>query len=81
MEESLAKWFKFSEAWEAIMLIDEADVYFERRGGGQLKRNSLVSAFLRSMEYYRGILFLTVWHLALKYYKLTQSSIYTNNHP
>lgn len=60
MEKSLAKWFKYSEAWEAIMLIDEADVYFERRGGGQLQRNSLVSAFLRSMEYYRGILFLTV---------------------
>lgn len=41
------------------MLIDEADVYFERRASGQLQRNSLVSAFLRSMEYYRGILFLT----------------------
>lgn len=42
------------------MLIDEADVYFERRAPGQLQRNSLVSAFLRSMEYYSGILFLTV---------------------
>lgn len=60
METQLAKWFGLSEAWGAIMLIDEADVYFERRGNNQLQRNSLVSAFLRSMEYYRGILFLTV---------------------
>ncbi|CAG8952434.1 hypothetical protein HYFRA_00001181 [Hymenoscyphus fraxineus] len=59
MELKLAKWFSLAETWGAIMLIDEADVYFERRASGQLQRNSLVSAFLRSMEYYRGILFLT----------------------
>ncbi|KAI9369381.1 hypothetical protein BJX61DRAFT_519875 [Aspergillus egyptiacus] len=59
MESLLATWFSLSETWGAIMLIDEADVYFERRAVGQLQRNSLVSAFLRSMEYYRGILFLT----------------------
>ena len=60
MEDLLATWFNLSENWGAILLIDEADVYFERRAIGQLQRNSLVSAFLRSMEYYRGILFLTV---------------------
>lgn len=59
MENQLKKWFDLAERWEAIMLIDEADVYFERRASGQLQRNSLVSSFLRSMEYYRGILFLT----------------------
>jgi SpoVK/Ycf46/Vps4 family AAA+-type ATPase len=41
------------------MLIDEADVYLERREVSELKRNGLVSVFLRAMEYYRGILFLT----------------------
>ncbi|KAI9729215.1 MAG: hypothetical protein M1834_007007 [Cirrosporium novae-zelandiae] len=59
MKKELAKWFNLSETWGAIMLIDEADVYFERRASGQLQRNSLVSVFLRSMEYYRGILYLT----------------------
>jgi len=43
MEGQLKKWFDFAERWEAIMLIDEADVYFERRASGQLQRNSLVS--------------------------------------
>lgn len=60
MEQELAKWFQLAEHWQAIMLIDEADVYFEKRASGQLQRNSLVSTFLRSMEYYNGILFLTV---------------------
>lgn len=59
MEDRLSKWFRLAETWGAIMLIDEADVYLERRQTADLKRNSLVSVFLRSMEYYRGILFLT----------------------
>ncbi|KAL3481764.1 hypothetical protein BJX99DRAFT_253289 [Aspergillus californicus] len=87
MESLLATWFSLSETWGAIMLIDEADVYFERRAVGQLQRNSLVSAFLRSMEYYRGILFLTTnrlghmddailsrIHLIIEYSDLTEKT-------
>ncbi|GAP89021.2 putative P-loop containing nucleoside triphosphate hydrolase protein [Rosellinia necatrix] len=59
VEANLSKWFKLAETWGAIMLIDEADVYLERREFADLKRNSLVSVFLRCTEYYRGILFLT----------------------
>ncbi|KAI1125320.1 hypothetical protein F5Y10DRAFT_284378 [Nemania abortiva] len=59
VERNLAKWFKLAETWGAVMLIDEADVYLERREFADLKRNSLVSVFLRCIEYYRGILFLT----------------------
>ncbi|KAF4629313.1 hypothetical protein G7Y89_g8838 [Cudoniella acicularis] len=59
VEESLSKWFKLAEIWGAVMLIDEADVYLERRDSNDLTRNGLVSVFLRAMEYYRGILFLT----------------------
>lgn len=59
VEESLSKWFKLAEIWGAVMLIDEADVYLERREVNELRRNGLVSVFLRAMEYYRGILFLT----------------------
>lgn len=59
VEEALSKWFKLAEIWGAVMLIDEADVYLERREVNELTRNGLVSVFLRAMEYYRGILFLT----------------------
>ncbi|KAM3073696.1 hypothetical protein ACMFMG_004420 [Clarireedia jacksonii] len=59
VEESLSQWFKLAEIWGAVMLIDEADVYLERREVSELTRNGLVSVFLRAMEYYRGILFLT----------------------
>ena len=59
VEEALSKWFKLAEIWGAVMLIDEADVYLERREVNELDRNGLVSVFLRAMEYYRGILFLT----------------------
>ncbi|RGP77951.1 p-loop containing nucleoside triphosphate hydrolase [Fusarium longipes] len=59
METQLSKWFQLAEKWGAVMLIDEADVYLERRQVTDLKRNSLVAVFLRCIEYYRGILFLT----------------------
>lgn len=59
VEESLSKWFAYASKWGAVMLIDEADVYLERREVNELTRNGLVSVFLRAMEYYRGILFMT----------------------
>ncbi|OQE22976.1 hypothetical protein PENSTE_c009G03378 [Penicillium steckii] len=45
--------------WGAIILLDEADVFMEARDTIDLKRNELVSIFLRLLEYYEGILFLT----------------------
>ncbi|KAH8198581.1 hypothetical protein TruAng_007262 [Truncatella angustata] len=59
LESKLYKWFRLGEIWGAVMLLDEADVFLERRATSDLHRNSLVSVFLRTMEYYRGILFLT----------------------
>ncbi|KAH7131325.1 hypothetical protein EDB81DRAFT_137368 [Dactylonectria macrodidyma] len=59
MEKQLVKWFQLAEKWGAVMLIDEADVFLEKRQVTDLKRNSLVSVFLRCIEYYRGVLFLT----------------------
>lgn len=59
IEDQLSKWFRLAETWNAIMLIDEADIFLEKRATSDLQRNSLVSVFLRTMEYYRGILFLT----------------------
>ncbi|KAK7946965.1 P-loop containing nucleoside triphosphate hydrolase [Apiospora aurea] len=59
VEERLSYWFNLAEKWGAVMLIDEADVYLERRTVSDLRRNGIVSVFLQCMEYYRGILFLT----------------------
>ncbi|KAJ4404088.1 hypothetical protein N0V85_004951 [Neurospora sp. IMI 360204] len=59
MEKRLLNWFQLAEKWGAVMLIDEADVFLESRSTHDLKRNSLVSVFLRCVEYYRGVLFLT----------------------
>lgn len=43
-EEKLSKWFRLAELWDAVMLIDEADVYLEKRATSDLSRNSLVSS-------------------------------------
>ncbi|KAK4864887.1 hypothetical protein LT330_001510 [Penicillium expansum] len=45
--------------WGAMLLLDEADVFMEARDSTNLARNELVSIFLRMLEYYEGILFLT----------------------
>jgi SpoVK/Ycf46/Vps4 family AAA+-type ATPase len=45
--------------WKAILLLDECDVFLEARSVHDLERNKLVSIFLRLLEYYEGILFLT----------------------
>ena len=43
MEDQLTKWFTLAEKWGAVVLIDEADVYLEKRQTTDLNRNSLVS--------------------------------------
>lgn len=45
--------------WGAILLLDEADIFLEERSLHELERNKLVSIFLRVLEYYEGIMFLT----------------------
>lgn len=59
VESNLRGWFKKAIRWDAIMLLDEADVYMEYRQIHDLNRNNLVACFLRAIEYYEGILFLT----------------------
>lgn len=50
VEGNLTKYFKLATCWNAIVLIDEADVYMERRSSSDLVRNSLVAGFLRALE-------------------------------
>jgi SpoVK/Ycf46/Vps4 family AAA+-type ATPase len=45
--------------WNAILLIDECDIFLEARKEDDMHRNAVVSVFLRMVEYYQGILFLT----------------------
>ncbi|ALS64411.1 AAA family ATPase [Pandoraea apista] len=44
--------------WNAILLLDEADVYIRRRDN-DLEHNAIVAEFLRSLEYFHGLLFMT----------------------
>ncbi|KAK7452678.1 hypothetical protein VKT23_012079 [Stygiomarasmius scandens] len=59
MDTILEKIFDLATSWKAIVLIDEADVFMEQRSLHDLERNAMVAVFLRHVEYYRGILFLT----------------------
>ncbi|KAM0424978.1 hypothetical protein ACHAPT_009779 [Fusarium lateritium] len=59
MEEELEKNFALVSRWGCILLLDEADVFLSARERMDFKRNGLVAVFLRVLEYYTGILFLT----------------------
>ncbi|KAK8021899.1 hypothetical protein PG990_007037 [Apiospora arundinis] len=51
--------FQCCTLWNAVMLLDEANVFLAKRTLEGLQRNELVSIFLRKLEHYQGILFLT----------------------
>ncbi|KAJ5935338.1 AAA family ATPase [Penicillium verhagenii] len=59
VERSLKDILRMVPKWGAVLLLDEADVFMEARTASDLMRNELVSIFLRMLEYYEGILFLT----------------------
>ncbi|KAK1624637.1 hypothetical protein BDP81DRAFT_329399 [Colletotrichum phormii] len=59
VESNLQAAFQMAQAWECVLLLDEADVFLAERSQDNIERNALVSVFLRVMEYYEGILFLT----------------------
>jgi hypothetical protein len=59
LEEQLSRIFQIGGHWNALLLLDEADVFLEQRSSQDVYRNSLVSVFLRKLEYCEGILFLT----------------------
>ncbi|KAJ3578818.1 hypothetical protein NPX13_g1739 [Xylaria arbuscula] len=95
VDDSLEENFSLASRWNSILLIDEADVFLAERTKEDFVRNSLVAVFLRMMEYYAGVLFLTTnrvgvfdeaftsrIHLSLYYPPLNRSStlqIFTKN--
>jgi len=58
METSLKEALLRAQRWGAVMLIDEADVYIKRRQD-DMTMNAVVGVFLRVLEYFNGLLFLT----------------------
>jgi hypothetical protein len=58
LETQLLKVFARAQRWKAILLLDEADVYVAARGS-DLQQNAIVGVFLRVLEYYQGVLFMT----------------------
>ena len=84
LEYELQKILDIAHSWGAVLLLDEADVFLEKREVHDIHRNALVSIFLRLLEYFQGILFLTTnrvetfddafqsrIHIALRYGELT----------
>lgn len=59
VESSLGRILKMVSNWNAVLLLDECDVFLEERTSENLERNRIVAIFLRMLEYYEGILFLT----------------------
>ncbi|KAL1619082.1 hypothetical protein SLS54_006934 [Diplodia seriata] len=64
LEARLTMILEVAVKWDAVVLLDEADVFLEKRrtGGGStdnLERNGIVAIFLRLLEYFRGVLFMT----------------------
>jgi len=60
LEKKLGEILELCGKWNAIVLLDEADVLLEKRSAsGSLERNAMVSVMLRLVEYFRGVLFLT----------------------
>ncbi|KAH0536897.1 hypothetical protein FGG08_006268 [Glutinoglossum americanum] len=59
VEQTLELNFQLAQSWGCVLLLDEADVFLAERAKADVKRNALVSVFLRALEYYTGILFLT----------------------
>lgn len=87
VESSLSNVLEMASKWNAVLLLDEADVFLEQRSSHDLERNKLVSIFLRILEYYEGILFLTTnrvdnidaafqsrIHISMQYGELSKSS-------
>ncbi|UCV18129.1 AAA family ATPase [Ferribacterium limneticum] len=58
MEVALKEVLTRAQRWGAVMLIDEADVYIKKRDDN-ITMNAVVGVFLRVLEYFNGLLFLT----------------------
>ena len=63
VELNLRNVLEICKLWNAILLIDEAEVILEERSLGDIQRNAMVSVLLRLLEYHRQVIFLTTNHV------------------
>ncbi len=59
VEESLQRIFVRAARWNAILLFDEADIFLAKRTESDLERSAIVGVFLRLLDRYEGMFFLT----------------------
>eukprot|EP01117_Protostelium_nocturnum_P011204 TRINITY_DN4066_c0_g1_i1.p1 TRINITY_DN4066_c0_g1~~TRINITY_DN4066_c0_g1_i1.p1 ORF type:complete len:183 (+),score=62.05 TRINITY_DN4066_c0_g1_i1:164-712(+) len=59
LESKLRDILVIASSWDAVILIDEADIFLEKRANNDIERNAMVGIFLRLLEYHQGYLFLT----------------------
>jgi hypothetical protein len=59
LEENLSQVMKIATAWDAVVLFDEVDAFVTRRDNMNLERNAMTAIFLRLLERYNGIMFMT----------------------
>jgi hypothetical protein len=58
VETNLNRVFTRVARWNAVLQFDECEIFLTRRGD-DLQRSAIVGSFLRLLDYYQGILFLT----------------------
>lgn len=59
LENQLKIILDLAATWGCAILLDEADIFLERRSKHDIVRNAMVGVFLRLLEYHQGVLFLT----------------------
>ncbi|KAI1206854.1 P-loop containing nucleoside triphosphate hydrolase protein [Annulohypoxylon truncatum] len=64
VEDNLQRVLGLATRWNAVLLLDECDVFLEQRSPSSMDQNRLITVFLRALEYHQGVLFLTTNRLA-----------------
>lgn len=59
LEKQLRQILDVAQIWNAVILLDEADIFLECRSTGDILRNGMISIFLKLLEYHQGVMFLT----------------------
>ncbi|KAK6431112.1 hypothetical protein LTR95_012728 [Oleoguttula sp. CCFEE 5521] len=59
VQDNLLNAFALAYKWGCILLLDDADVFLAERSRVNMRHNAVVATFLRMLDYYSGILFLT----------------------
>lgn len=59
LEKKLSTILEIANSWSAVILIDECDIFLEKRTNNDIDRNAMTAIFLRLLERHQGVLFLT----------------------